>query len=142
MKKYELTILISPDLTEQEVRTVEDEISAVIEEKGTLIGLSTPNKRELGYEINKKRSAYIMDIRFSAEPDFLLDFNKKLKEKKEILRYVLLIKHDPKPEKEPRKKENKTTIDFKSEVTSSPNKSRQKVEIGDIDKKIDEILSE
>jgi ribosomal protein S6 len=141
MKKYELTILISPDLTEQEVRVVEDEISSLIEEKGTLIGLSTPTKRELGYEINKKRSAYVMDIRFSSGPDFLLEFSKKLKEKKEILRHILLIKEDPKPEKEPRKKENKPVDNFNSPL-SSPTKTHPKVEIGDIDKKIDEILSE
>ncbi len=141
MKKYELTILISPDLTEQEVRVVEDEISSLIEEKGTLIGLSTPAKRELGYEINKKRSAYVMDIRFSSNPDFLLEFSKKLKEKKEILRHILLIKEDPKPEKEPRKKENKPANNFDSPL-SSPSKAPLKVEIGDIDKKIDEILSE
>ena len=131
MKKYELTVLISPELTEDEVRKVEDKISS-------LIGLSTPDKRSLGYEINKKyKQAYVMDIRFSMEVDSIFDFEKKLKEEDSIIRYLFLRKEEEKPQKERRKREDRPSSD--SSHQSRPN---NKVELGEIDKKIDEILSE
>ena len=136
MRKYELTVLISPDLTEQGIRVIEDEVSSFIKEKsGSLIGLSSPLKRDLGYEINKKSQAYFLDFRFNLNQDLIVELEKMLKEKKEILRYVILTKKTKeKPDKKPRKRELKTPI--------SPSRPSQKVKLADIDKKIDEILNE
>ncbi len=141
MRKYELTVLISPDLNEDEVRSVENELTSLIEDqKGSLIGLSTPEKRELGYVIEKKhQKAYITNIKFKLDPSVTTEFENKLKEKKEILRHILLTReNEEKFQKETRRR--------KKPVESSPKPSssakQKKVELGDIDKKIDEILSE
>lgn len=136
MRKYELTVLISPDLTEQKIQSFEDELVSFIKEKnGSLIGLSSPLKRDLGYEINKISQAYFLDFRFNLDQNFIIELGEKLKEKKEILRYILLAKKNKeKLEKKPRKRK------IEKPVFSS--KSSQKVELGDIDKKIDEILND
>ncbi len=140
MRKYELTVLISPDLNEEEVRSVENGLTSLIEEKGSLIGLSNPEKKELGYVIEKKhQKAYIANIKFKLDPSVTTEFENKLKEKKEILRHILLTREgEEKFQKETRRR--KKPVEISSEP-SSPAKQK-KVELGDIDKKIDEILSE
>jgi ribosomal protein S6 len=136
MRKYELTVLISPDLIEQEIQLLENEIVSFIEEKkGSLIGLSVPLKRDLGYEIGRVFQAYFLDFKFLLDQNFIIELERKLKNKKEILRYIFLAKTNKESrERKPRKKEREKPV-----LSSRPSK---KVELGDIDKKIDEILNE
>ncbi len=137
MKKYELNLLISPDLTKEKIQSVEKDITSLIESfKGSLMEISPPEKRELGYIIDKKyKQAYLLNIRFSLDPNETSKFKNKIKEKEDIIRYILLTKEKTeKPGKELRRRKKPDNLDLKTK--------QKKIELGEIDKKIDEILNE
>ena len=47
MKFYELTYLISPNLTETEVKNFQEKMSSLIQKKGVLVDIQFPRKRKL-----------------------------------------------------------------------------------------------
>ncbi len=135
-RKYELTVLISPDLIEEEAFEIQKQLTSFIQEKeGEIIGSSNPSKRLLGYEIKNNIEAYIAEIRFSFDPKLIAELERKIKEKKEIIRHMVLIK-----EPETKKRERRSASLKPAAV--KPSDQTKKFALGDIDKKIDEILNE
>jgi len=152
MKYYELTYLISPDISETELRSFSLKIGDFIQEEGGKTEISGPlKKRRLGYSIKKKGEAYWGALDFHLLPDKLPILEKKLKAQKEILRYLILTKELTKRVKIPEKislgiktKIRAPSIPGKTkEVTSPPSKKKtKKVELKEIGKKLEEILGE
>ncbi len=137
-RNYELTILISPNLSEQEAVAIQQNFVSFVQEKeGKLIDSSKPAKRILGYEIEKHTQAYITDLTFSLDSKLVGDLEKKVKEEDNIIRSIVLVKEEithKAPETfSTETSENKKTIE---------ERPAQKANLNDIDKKIDEILSE
>ncbi|OQA70748.1 MAG: 30S ribosomal protein S6 [Parcubacteria group bacterium ADurb.Bin247] len=132
MKKYELSCLVSPMFSEKDILETQISIVNKIEaNEGRLITQKADvAKRPFGYEIKGYSDGYLISFVFELEPKNLANIENKLKEKKEILRYLLAFKKDVKIDKRP-------TPRFKPEQ-----KPTQKVELKEIDKKIEEILSE
>ncbi|MBZ9577427.1 30S ribosomal protein S6 [Patescibacteria group bacterium] len=149
MKNYELTYLISPDLSEEELKIFSGKISNFIqEETGTLEKTTEPSKKKLGYPIKKKEEAFLVALNFSLNPEKLGSLEKKLKSENQILRYVILTKKTPEKILRPRR----TSLGLATEETlpkiKKPPKvppkitEPKKVELKEIDKKIEEILGE
>jgi len=153
MKNYQLTYLISPDLSEEELKNLSEKIKNFIqEETGTLEKITEPSKRELGYPIKKKGEAFLATLNFSFQPtadqpkagnpEKLGNLENKLKSEKQILRYLILTKKTirERPERIIRK-EVLPGIKKPLEVTKKVTPPK-KVELKEIDKKIEEILGE
>lgn len=131
MKYYELTYLISPDLSEEEREDLSEKInSSLQEQEGILDKSSKIIKKKLGYPIKEKDSAFLKSISFYLKKENLPKIKKYLREKREILRFLLLAKSVP------------------SKVAEKPSLKRKKiipkkkVELKDIDEKLKQILKE
>ena len=132
MKKYELTYIVSPDLSEQELGVLIAKITnSIREETGSVEKTSMPSKIKLGYLIKKKAEAFLVSTYFSLSPERLIKLETILKEENGILRYILVIKKEikEKPEK-PRK----------PQIIQAPQPLEKKVDLNEIDQKIEEIL--
>jgi small subunit ribosomal protein S6 len=138
MKNYELTYLIKSDLTEEEVKEFQEKIISLIQEKGGVLGkINSPLKKKLAYPIKKEGQAYLATLNFQLNPEELAGLEKKIKLKNQILRYLILTKKEAKiiPEAikiPPIAKKRKEVI---------PEKEK-KVELEEIEKKLEEILKE
>ena len=133
MKNYELTCLISSQSTEEEIKEFQGRINSLIKEiegKNETIGTI---KKRLASPIKKNSQAYLITFNFGLNPDKLTDLKNKLKEEKKILRYIVFFK---KPQKMTASKRPSVRI---SKKTSEPKK---KVELKEIEKKLEEILEE
>ena len=65
MKYYELSYLINPELSEEEVKILSEKVSKYAQEaKGVLDIAEIPVKKRLGYPIKKKRTAYFITTKF------------------------------------------------------------------------------
>lgn len=129
MKLYELNYLILPDLKEEELKLLQEKIVSLIQEKGgVLVSNTTAVKKLLFYPIKKRTEAFLATLSFQLNPEKLADLEKKLKEEKNILRYLIVSKRVYKKTLPPERP--KRTI------------KREKVELKDIDKKLKEILGE
>jgi len=123
MRYYELTYLISPDLPEKEVLSCQEKIISLIKELGgePLGEVKTPVR---------KKMAYLATLNFHLDSEKLGSLEKKLKSEGQVLRYIILTKKVPKKELEIAIKPKKIV---KPEV---------KVELKEIEKKLEEILGE
>jgi len=150
---YELTYLILPDLSEEEVKKISKDVGELIaQESGVLKKEAEPIKRKLGYPINKKAEAFLVSLDFELTPDKLEKLEKKLKSENKILRYLIFAKQSPEKIKklfprEPRKSlERMPFAEVPSEKeaakTSFGLSETKKIELKEIDKKIEEILKE
>jgi len=134
MKNYELTCLISPNLSETELKSFQEKIIVLLQkEQGILVGQNQNKvlKKNLAYPIKKMVQAYLINFNFKINPEGLQNLKKALKIEPELIRYIILVKKLTKIIKMPEK------------PVRVPKKiSQPKVELKEIEKKLEEILGE
>ncbi len=124
-KKYELICLISVRIDEIERDTVIENISKLIKEKGGEITETTPaSEVSLGYAIEKEEKAQLVVFKFEYTNPDLTELKKEVESDKRIIRCFL------------RKELVKKIIPSSRRTT----KKSEKVDLKDIDKKIEEIF--
>ena len=130
MKYYRLTYLISPELAEEEAKKIQEDLNSLVQGKNGILtsGASNLIKKNLGSPIQKKKSAYLGSLEFGLEVEKVVELQKELKEKKEILRFMLIFKKPTKPEEEKKPRRKK------------PEQKEDKIELKAMDDKLDEIL--
>ena len=142
MKRYELTFLILPDLSEEEAKAFQQKINSQIQEEGGVLDEGNILlKRRLAYPIKKNTQAYMAVTTFQLNPDKLANFETRLKTENQILRYLILVVRKTR-RMAPRRVRPFT---LKSRVTVTEKvltPEEKKVELKEIDKKLDEILDE
>jgi len=140
VKQYELTYLLSPDLSELEIQAFSKKINTLLQEEGTEILKEAPiTKIRLGYPIKKQRQTYLGVLSFNLTPERLEDLLKKIKSESSILRFFISTQKISKTKKETKPKVvRKIKIEPKLEKPSE----EKKVDIAEIEKKLAEILGE
>jgi small subunit ribosomal protein S6 len=143
MKYYELAYLISPDLSEEESKSLFLKVGGFVSEgQGVLGKITGPFKRKLGYLIKNKKEALLASLEFHLNPESLSVLEKKLKAENQILRYLIIAKKVYKiTPREERVHLFKKTPKI-SEKTAGHKPEHRKVELKEIDQKIEEILGE
>ena len=147
MKPYELTYIISSIQKSEEAANLTKEIDLFIQEKGGVILKSEKTvPQSLAYPIKKISSGYFVTIEFQGEEKEIKALQDTLEKNPHILRHFLIIKRAPKKLKERRTRKPLTTTKDKTTNTEvykeKTKKESVKIENQDIDKKLDEILSE
>jgi len=139
MKNYELTYLISSELSEEEAKNLYQKIDSFIQEEGGVLGNKEKMvlRKKLAYPIKKQTQAYLVVSIFQLEPEKLANLEKKIKLENQVLRYLILTR---KPAKE-------IVVKLRRRpklVTEKPVVARKvpekKVELKEIEKKLEEIL--
>ena len=133
MKKYQITYLISTELSEKEVTEISEKIGSFIQEhKGILTQRKKPVAKKLGTQIKAQKTAYVASLNFQLDVENLTAFDallKKIKNEAKILRYLIT---------------NEKTAEEKKSIIRKPfakkAKETQKVELKEIEKKLNEIL--
>lgn len=142
MKSYELSYLISPELSLEELKAFQEKTTAFLQEQSGVLGdFCEPKKTRLGYPIKDKKEAYLVTFYFQMNPEKLAEFEKKLKLEEQILRYIILSKKVRKQKlKIPqRKKLSPKTI---APTLKKEKPKIKKVKIQELEKKLEEILGE
>ena len=139
MKLYELTYLISFNLPEEEVKLLQEKINSfIVENQGALDRIENIIKKRLANPIKKEGAAYLATLNLYLNPEKLGDLEKKLKAENQVLHYLILNKKPQKMVETPRRMRPliRTTEQFKT------SEKPKKVEIKEIEKKLEEILGE
>ena len=168
MKTYELTYIVTPEITSEEAEAFAKEIETFVQSKeGTVIKQLNPVAKTLAYQIKKHASGFVGSIEFILEPEALLELKQKMEKDSKVNRNMIVIKYPPKKEKARRTKfkaenaiatEKETvkeiTIESKKseaeemkpeiveEKKEEPKKESKKVELKDIEEKLEELLGE
>lgn len=146
MNNYELTYLAASGASEEEIKKIQEKINSFTQEKGGVFESQTfPLRKSLAYPIKKETEAYFCSATFQLNPEFINELEKILKAENRILRYLILVKKHSQIRAEkaekfkirlPLRKQEET----KEHSIISP--QEKKVELEEIEKKLEEILNE
>ena len=129
---YEIACLLSSKLDEQELQKAQAHLKEIIEKAGGEIKQALGLKRiRLAYPIQKENEAYLADFEFYLESSNLLSLKETIQKENKILRFIVVKRLE--------KKEKPTATQPKQSL--SQKSSPKKVELKDLDKKLEEILN-
>lgn len=133
MKKYELTYLVPSELSDTDIQKIQTEMDSFITgNKGEVTNVkSDPARRDLGVEVAERKNARMNSVLFTLDPAGIAGLEKLLKENGSIMRHILVNR--------PVIKADRKRGESRPELERKPS---DKVDIKEIDKKIEEILSE
>jgi len=158
MKTYELTYIASPTANQEELETLQKEVETLIQSKeGAVLKLERTAAKTLSYPIKNQISGYFTTVTFQLSEENLKEIDNKVKQQDKILRHFIVVK---KPVKEMKARiirrnafkpgsltgshprEEKKSI-F-SGIFKKGSETEEKIEVKEeeINKKLDEILSE
>ena len=130
MKYYQLTYLIFPDLSEEELKSVQENVNSFVQKEGGVLDkINSPLKKGLSCPIKKKKEAFLVSLSFYLKPEKIENLEKKLKAEKTILRYFISAEKFP----------EKVLIPIPKKLAKPKIK---KVELKEIEKKLEEILGQ
>ncbi|MFH1036987.1 MAG: 30S ribosomal protein S6 [Patescibacteria group bacterium] len=143
MKIYELTYLMPQTVSEDELKALQEKIHSFITEKqGTLERIEDVVKTNLGFPIGGQRNVFSATLSFHSEPEELMDLGNKIKSEKQVLRHMIVIKKPLKIVEIRRRVPHILMNETKTETTQKITEKPKKVEIKEIEKKLEEILGE
>lgn len=140
MENYELTFIINATVPETEHKVIQDKVLDYIKEiKGTITKKThSLGRKKLAYPIKKQNHGFYISLEFeSEEKDNLVELDTKLKHNDNILRHLIIKKPFIKEEK---KEDIKIKEIVKEEKKEESKEEVIKIDLDDIDEKLDNIL--
>ena len=148
MKTYELTYIISPEMTSEEAEAKAKELEQAIQSReGIILKQQNPVAKTLAFQIAKRASGFFGVIEFQMEPEKVLEIKEIVEKEKKIVRHIVLVKEPVRIRRDRRKKvEAKVEQPVVKATEEQPapvvEKTKEKVELKDIEDKLDEILGQ
>lgn len=145
MKTYELTYIISSALGATESDNLKKDLeSFIVSKEGVVLKSEKTMAQPLSYVIKKQSSGYYVILTFQALEDKIKEIKNNIEKNAGILRHLITIK---KPVKEMKARRTKKPMAIKEKTENSvfvheKKETDGKVEIEEINKKLEEILSE
>jgi len=153
MKIYELSYIISPEISSEESDAKAKKIEAMILDKKGIISKQTNiSAKTFSYPMGKSASGFWGALEFQMEPENIAEIKNAITKDEKIVRHMLTIKETQKIKKQ-RKGRNTVIAEHKQESETisgkkfsskiadhSASESKQKVELKDIEQTLDEIL--
>ena len=90
MRHYEVTFIVDPVLSGDEVKATAEHIQKDLKNFGaTIVAVDEPGLRQLAYSINKRSTGVYYCIEFACEAaDWLVKFELNMKRNERLLRYL------------------------------------------------------
>jgi small subunit ribosomal protein S6 len=101
MRRYELMLLLRPDLEDDKLQAAVERVTrAIVNGGGSLSKVSPWGKRRLAYDIGRHREASYFLIHFDIEPSQVREIERGLLISEEILRHLVTVLEDRGPAEE------------------------------------------
>ena len=98
MRRYELMLLLRPDLEDDQLQAAVEKVTrAIVNGGGSLSKVSPWGKRRLAYDIGRHRDASYFLIHFDIEPSQVREIERGLLISEEILRHLVTVLEDRGP---------------------------------------------
>ena len=93
MNKYEVAVVISAKLEDDERSAVLDKVKALIERfNGNVTEIEDAGKKKLAYEIQKQKEAFYYFVQFESDSDCPNEVEKRIRIMDSVLRYLIVAK--------------------------------------------------
>jgi small subunit ribosomal protein S6 len=98
MRRYELMLLLRPDLEDDKLQAAVEKVTrAIVNAGGSLSKVSPWGKRRLAYDIGTHREASYFLIHFDIEPSQVREIERGMLISEEILRHLVTVLEDRGP---------------------------------------------
>jgi small subunit ribosomal protein S6 len=95
MRRYELMLLLRPDLEDDKLQAAVEKVTrAIVNGGGSLSKVSPWGKRRLAYDIKRHREASYFLIHFDIEPGEVREIERGMLISEEILRHLVTVLED------------------------------------------------
>ncbi len=91
-KEYEIMLVFSVKDGEEAAKELLGKFTALIEKNGTLGEIDEWGARKLAYPIQDEPEGYYVVVNYSAEPDFPVEFERRLTITEGVLRFLNIAK--------------------------------------------------
>ncbi len=89
MNKYELTVVVSAKIEDEERAAVVEKCKALIERfGGQVTNVDEWGKKKLAYEVQKMKEAFYYFIQFDAEPTVPVEIESRVRIMDNVIRYL------------------------------------------------------
>lgn len=91
MNKYKGMYIIRPDLTEDQFKSVIDEMNKVFTDNGgEILGVDVWGMRDMAYEINDFRKGYYVVFTTNASPVAVAEYDRIANIREDIIRHIIV----------------------------------------------------
>nr|WP_272902466.1 30S ribosomal protein S6 [Brevibacterium daeguense] len=91
VRKYELMLILDPELDERSVSTTVEKLTKVVTaDGGSIDNVDVWGRRRFAYEIQKKTEGYYVVVDFQANPDTTKELDRQLGLNETVLRTKIL----------------------------------------------------
>ena len=95
MRDYELVTIISPEVDEEGIARIRDEVNKFITDKSGIVGeVKHWGKRKLAYPLKKFMEGNYVLTRFELEPELVKEVETKIRGLEEVLRHLVVKVED------------------------------------------------
>lgn len=90
MRTYEALYIVSPELADDAIQTVAQEVEGLVTKNGgTIVRSEIWGKRKLAYVVKKQTEGCYVLLRFTAEPDFIARMTTSFRLSETIIRFLI-----------------------------------------------------
>ena len=91
MNKYELAVVVSAKVEDEERAQIIEKCKALVERfGGTITEVDEWGKKRLAYEVQKMKEGFYYFIRFDAEPTVPAEFESRVRIMDNVIRYLVV----------------------------------------------------
>lgn len=91
MRTYEALYIVRPDLPDDEIQTVANDVESLVTESGgAVVRSETWGKRRLAYEVQKCQEGCFVLLRFQATAAFVAQFENHFRLTEAVIRYLIV----------------------------------------------------
>jgi small subunit ribosomal protein S6 len=91
VRDYELTIIIKPDVTDDDATAIVEKVKTLIgDRKGEITEVKPWGKKKLAYPIGQYKEGNYVLTKFKIDPSIAKDLDANLKLNEKIIRYLLI----------------------------------------------------
>lgn len=138
MQLYELSYLIHPKVKKEDRDSLQEKMKSFIQDQeGKVTHMIPPSKIELAYPIKDQEKAFLATLLFKMTPSKVEGIKEEAQKEDNILRHLLLKREEEKEKKKRRKKREK-----EAPAPGKKEEKKAKVELKEIEKKLEEILGQ
>ena len=145
MKLYELTLLISPNVSEEElIKTIQDLKVFISDSQGEIKTEVSAMPIKLDYPVNGFSTAYMASFDLNFMPEKVINLIKFIENDKSIINHIIFAKKisAPKPERAFRKQAIEKAEETIAQIEEEQPIKEKKVELESLGQKLDEILGQ
>ncbi|WCA22553.1 30S ribosomal protein S6 [Candidatus Phytoplasma oryzae] len=99
-KRYEIMYILSPNLNDENVKNINDDIKSIFLKKGSVLNFTKPEIKTLAYPIQKFREGLYNSLLVYADNEEIQEFNHKANVSEEIIRFILINREGKKYDKQ------------------------------------------